>query len=86
MYNEWSWHMNKLLQNDISFYLKVQMVQSKMNLYFSSPIYSLILRKMQKIKTDHQNKKIPNNRPYLQTQGWVTANKHILKSSLNCKF
>ena len=34
--------MNKSLQNDISFSLKVQMVQEKMNLYLSLPIYSLI--------------------------------------------
>ena len=29
MYNEWFLHMNKFLQNDISFSLKVQMVQAK---------------------------------------------------------
>ena len=29
--------MNKLLQNDISFSLKVQTVQEKMNLYLSLP-------------------------------------------------
>ena len=31
-----------MLHNDISFSLKVQMVQAKINLYFSLPIYSLI--------------------------------------------
>ena len=34
--------MNKSLQNDISFSLKVQMAQAKMNLYLSLPLYSLI--------------------------------------------
>ena len=42
--------MNKLLQNDISFSLKVQMVQEKMNFYLSLPIYSLILLKYKKWK------------------------------------
>ena len=35
MCNEWFSHMNKTLQNDISFSLKVQMVQMKNNLYRS---------------------------------------------------
>ena len=35
-------HMNKVLQNDISFSINVQMVQAKMNLYLSLPVYSLI--------------------------------------------
>ena len=30
----------------------------------------------------HQKKKKTTHRPYLQTQGWVTANKQIFKSSL----
>ena len=34
--------MKKSLQNDISFSLKVQMVQAKMNLLLSLPIYRLI--------------------------------------------
>ena len=34
--------MNKSLQNDISFSLKVQMAQAKINLYLSLPVYSLI--------------------------------------------
>ena len=42
MYNEWFSHMNKSLQNDIYFSLKVQMVQAKMNLYLSLAVYSLI--------------------------------------------
>ena len=42
MYNEWFSHMSKTIQKDISFSLKVQMVQAKMNLYLSLPIYSLI--------------------------------------------
>ena len=42
MYNEWFSHMNKSLQNDISFSLNVQMVHENMNLYLSLPIYSLI--------------------------------------------
>ena len=29
--------MNKSLQNDVSFFLKVQMVQAKMNFYLSLP-------------------------------------------------
>ena len=33
MYNEWFSHMKKSLQNDISFSLKVLMVQAKMNLF-----------------------------------------------------
>ena len=41
MYNEWFSHMNKTLQN-ISFSYNVQMVQVKMNLYLSLPVYSLI--------------------------------------------
>ena len=41
MYNERFSHMNKSLQNDIPF-SKVQMVQSKMNLFLSLPVYSLI--------------------------------------------
>ena len=49
MYNEWFYHMNKLLQYDIS--LKVQMVQAKMNLYFSLRIYSLI--SMENIKDEN---------------------------------
>ena len=42
MCNEWFSHMNKSLQNNISFSLKVQMVQAKMNLYLSLPIGNLI--------------------------------------------
>ena len=38
MYDEWFSHMNKSVQRGISFYLKFQIVQVKMNL----PIYSLI--------------------------------------------
>ena len=34
MYNEWFSHMHKLLHN-ISFSLKIQMVQAKMNLHLS---------------------------------------------------
>ena len=34
--------MNKALQNDVSFSLKVQMMQAKMNLFLSLPVYSLI--------------------------------------------
>ena len=41
MYNEWFSHMNKSLHN-ISFSLKVQMVQAKVNLYLSLPIGNLI--------------------------------------------
>ena len=33
--------MSKALQKDISFSLKVQMVQAKMNLYLNLPVYSL---------------------------------------------
>ena len=42
MYNEWFSHMSKTIQKDISFSLKVQMVQAKMNLYFNLIVYSLI--------------------------------------------
>ena len=34
--------MNKALQNDVSFSVKVQMMQAKMNLFLSLPVYSLI--------------------------------------------
>ena len=40
MYNESFSHTNKSLQTDSSFSL--QMVQTKLNLYLSLPIYSLI--------------------------------------------
>ena len=42
MYNEWFSHMNETLQNDISFFIKVQMVQAKINLYLNFPVYILI--------------------------------------------
>ena len=42
MYNERFSQINKSLQNHFSFSLKVQMVQGKMNLYPSLPIYNLI--------------------------------------------
>ena len=43
MYNKWFWHMHKLLQNNISFFLnKVQIEQAKMNLNLSFPVYSHI--------------------------------------------
>ena len=41
MYKEWFSHMNKSLQNDISFSLKVQMMQAKINLYPNLLIYSI---------------------------------------------
>ena len=41
MYDEWFLHTKKLLENDISFSLKVQMAQAKMNLYLSLSIYSV---------------------------------------------
>ena len=41
MYNEWFLYMNKLLQNDISSSIRVQMVQEKIHVYLSLPIYSL---------------------------------------------
>ena len=34
--------MSKTVQKDISFSIKVKMVQAKMNLYFNLPVYSLI--------------------------------------------
>ena len=46
--------MNKTLQNDISFSLQVQMVQAKMNLYLSLPVYSLISTKY-KIRKNNNN-------------------------------
>ena len=42
MHNESFLYMNKTLQNDISLSLKVQMMQAKMNLFLSLPVYSLI--------------------------------------------
>ena len=36
--------MNKILQNDISLSVKIQMVQVKINLYLSLHVYSLISR------------------------------------------
>ena len=42
MYNEWFSHMSKTLQKDISFSLKVQMVQAKMNSYLNLTVYNLI--------------------------------------------
>ena len=42
IYNEWFLHMSKMIQKDISFSLKVQMVQAKINLYFNLLGYSLI--------------------------------------------
>ena len=42
MYNEWFTHLTKSLQTDISLSLKVEMVQVKMNLFLSLPVYSLI--------------------------------------------
>ena len=42
MYNEWFSHMSKTIQKDISFSLKVQMVQAKMDSYFNLPVYNLI--------------------------------------------
>ena len=42
MYNEWFSHLSKTIQKDISFSLKVQMVQAKMNSHFNLLVYSLI--------------------------------------------
>ena len=42
MYNEWFSHMNNSLQKDISFFSNVEIVQAKMNLNLSLPVYSLI--------------------------------------------
>ena len=36
MYNEWFLHMSKTLKKDISFSLKVQMVQAKIHLFTAS--------------------------------------------------
>ena len=41
MYNECFSHMGKMLQKDISFSHKVQMVQAKMHLHLNVPVYSL---------------------------------------------
>ena len=43
--------MSKVLQKDISFSLKVQMVQAKMNLYLNLPVFSLIC--MENIKDEN---------------------------------
>ena len=42
MYKESFSHMSKVIQKDISFSLKVQIVLAKMNLYFDLHVYSLI--------------------------------------------
>ena len=42
MYKESFSHMSKAIQKDVSFSLKVQMVQAKMNLYFDLHVHSLI--------------------------------------------
>ena len=42
MYNECFLNMSKTLQKDISFSLKIQMMQAKMNAYLNIPVYSLI--------------------------------------------
>ena len=42
MHNECFSHMSKMLQKDLSFCHKVQMVQAKMNSHLNIPIYSLI--------------------------------------------
>ena len=42
MYNEWFSNMSKALQTDISFSLKVQIVQAKMNSYLNLTAFSLI--------------------------------------------
>ena len=42
MCNEWFLHMSKMLQKDISFSLKVERVQTKMNSYRDLLFYSLI--------------------------------------------
>ena len=42
MYNEKFSHMGKAIPKDISFSLKVQMVQAKLNSYFNLLVYSLI--------------------------------------------
>ena len=42
MYNEWFSHMSSAIQKDISFSLKVQMVQEKIDLYLNLLVYSLI--------------------------------------------
>ena len=38
--------ISKTLQNNISFFFKVQMVKAKRNFYFSLPVYSLISMKI----------------------------------------
>ena len=42
MYNEWFSHINMSLQNDVSFSFKIQMLQAKINLISSLPVYSVI--------------------------------------------
>ena len=42
MYNERFLQLNKTLHNDISFSPKVEMLQTKMNLYLKLPVYSLM--------------------------------------------
>ena len=42
MYDERFSHMSKTILKDISFSLKVQIVQAKMNSYFNLTVYSLI--------------------------------------------
>ena len=38
--------ISKTLQNNVSFFFKVQMVKAKRNFYFSLPVYSLISMKI----------------------------------------
>ena len=55
MYNELFLHMNKSLQN-ISFSLKIQMVQAKINFYLTLPIYRLSSTKNIKDENTINNK------------------------------
>ena len=55
MYNEWFSNMSETSQKNISFSLKVQMGQAKMNSYLNLPVYSLICT------SNIKNENITNN-------------------------
>ena len=50
--------MNKSLQNDISFSLKIQMVQAKINFYLTLPVYHLSSTKNIKDENTINNKQL----------------------------
>ena len=83
MYDERFSIMNKSLQNDISISLKVQMVQGKMNLYFSLPVNSLI--STQDIKNKNISNSTANNgQPTVNYRRSLTFNSPCLLCNDQC--